>query len=210
MRKLLLSLPVVLLLTGCGGIYKGDPQWDPPVISKEGCPNLDGKYKNLGVADTVPRSREKIELFRHFLPNIPVYDETTPLTLTKLIAVDAKQLSLKEIEQGNLVFQQRGRLLEVIFLEDKTGTPRVKYTLDMNHPRVGCHDGALIFRRLQMHHGGPWGACGIAWAKDRAFRKLADGSLEVRFHSREWRCSMRGEPKQREKGVEIFPPASKS
>jgi len=203
MRKLLLGLPVVLLLTGCGVIYIVDQQWDPPVLSKEGCPNLDGRYKNLGV--TITESRAKPTLHMYFEPYYPPYGETMPMMLTAY----PRQSIWKDVEQADAQIQQRGRFLEITTLDAGTDMPRVKYTLDMNHPLVGCHDDALILRRWGKHHGGPWGGCGTAWATDRAFRKLANGSLEVHFHRREWKCSMRGEPKKREKDVEIFPSASK-
>jgi|GEM_PF-6350555 len=178
-------------LAGCHfGISKGDPQWDPPTLSKTRCPDIDGVYVDGGL------------LSHQFNPYDPAQGETIPIKWVFYSRLpdgkDAKQAHTRIRRQGN-VFS--------ITIMSPSGERYTEYHLDMTHPWVGCHDGKLIVRKFELSQGGP-GVCGTAYASDRAYQKRADGTLQLDYKSRQWNCTMNKEPK-RTNGTLLFTPAAK-
>jgi hypothetical protein len=85
--------------------------------------------------------------------------------------------------------------------------PHFKRVLDLNHPWVGCRDGALVMRKwFPGGRGAEW-TCFATTILEYEFRKLPDGTLEVRRDEKVWRCSMRGQPDRKSQKMYLFPPA---
>ena len=194
MRKLkfaaaAVALVVIGFLPGCGaGIRKGNPQWDPPVLDKTGCPVIDGLYYNYHI------------LFGHFEVYRPAEGETIPVIKTYSMG-DFAPLPSEETRkfhrEGVTRFEQKGQILEVTLLSPAREN-YLRIEVDMNHPWVGCHDGKLVIRHFTLIQGGP-GTCGSAYTSDRSYHKRSDGALQVDIKSRRWNCSMNKEPRRTER-----------
>lgn len=186
--KLLTPILMIMGITGCTVIYKGDPQWDPAILSKEGCPNIDGKY------------RDRDLLSRQFIQDVaPPEGETIPMT-TQGYRLPPNQ---EAANQAQTLIRQQGRQIEITRMSP-AGERYSQTLLNMDHPWIGCYKGALILRKWTLLQGADF-ECGSSSASDREIRRLPDGTLEVKYRSREWRCSMSKEP-IRKSGVLLFPP----
>jgi len=177
-------------LASCGIMFKGDPQWDPPTLSKMGCPDIDGVYVDNNL------------LSRQFNPYRPAEGETIPM---KTVSYD-RLPSDAEAKQAHTQIRRQGNLLHII-RTSPAGERYIELQLDMNHPWVGCHNGQFIIREFSLS-GGSEGSCGTAYARDAAFQKRADGILQLDYKRRQWNCSMSKEPK-RTNGTLLFSPVAK-
>ena len=83
---------------------------------------------------------------------------------------------------------QKGKELELTLM-DKAGEPYKRVFVDLDNAAIGCRDGALVIRESDFTWGVD-GRIGAAWATERQFRKLADGSLAVRIDRRKWYVSI--------------------
>lgn len=80
--------------------------------------------------------------------------------------------------------KQQGSLLEITLMDAK-GLAYKKSTLNLDHPQIGCVDGALVIRTMHIG-GGNEGSLGSANAREMVYRKLPDGRLQIIHKSREW------------------------
>jgi hypothetical protein len=140
-------LVLCLALTGCFRYYNtGDPQWDPPVLSKEGCPNIDGVYKDTGYSALGQGDGRTLTSF--FWPHKSVpKGETLPVSEVRLLPYreDPERRELKEIEDKLLTTQwgypltkpelrplkaalekRRDELLEKLFSEWRKREPQIR------------------------------------------------------------------------------------
>ena len=224
-RLILLVLSVASAsLMGCwtGRIEMGDPQWNPPVISKEGCPNLDGKYKapdNLLMRLLTQHDQLSIDK-NQLLVRQPIYRRIPEIVRDKdyfarlgVVGENAvRSARARDSAEQEQAFhdravtwvRQQGRELEVT-LTDGAGIEYSKRVLNLDHPQVGCHNGALVIRSQTRHFGAEF-TKGEASAGEKEYRKSSAGGLEVIGRSRYWTSTMASEPRRKESTL-LFPPA---
>jgi hypothetical protein len=196
--RLLLVTTTTVVLIACGAsIKKGDPRWDPPTLSKTGCPDIDGTYY-------VRDQKSENDLLWSFIPYHAPDNETNPTRMVSHFQRTQKMAPRKkgsEHSPGTKTSKKPAAQIkkaEDNFLELRTigsdGKPRSEYLLDLKHPWVGCHNGALVVRRWVLIQA-PKGPCGFSRADETEFRKLPDGSLQLNQHTRWWECDMDREPR---------------
>lgn len=217
-----LNCVIALLATlssavGCaGGIATGDPQWLPSTLSKEGCPDIDGKYFGNDL------------LIRQFLANVPegvepIWSKKTyrKLPLTTLSEKDyaARGLTGEQAKRTERVkdwaaqdreFYSRAitdivkteEVIEVL-VTDASGLELEKAFIKVDHPYLGCKDGVLIVRDFSISQAGE-GASGSARAGEVEIQKLNNADLQVVRRSRYWIGTMKSEPRRSET-ILIFP-----
>lgn len=192
-------------LSGCiGSITVGDPKWEPPVLSKTGCKNLDGVY--LGDS-----------LYFAFLsygrknPNTDEWDVSRPIS---------NVISLKEIPGSEYkVWERSGRkvtyltrdndkakefdikkrtLVQIkeqggVYYADSEGSHYAKQILNMENQDAGCRDGMLVLRFLYFGGGAEFTPRN-ATAIETQFEKLPNGDIQTRSCMRRWTGTMNSEP----------------
>jgi hypothetical protein len=202
----------VIALSACGiMILKGDPRWDPPTLAKTGCPDIDGKYMN--------ERASPYPFLEDFFPYRPTSGETSPIrriypphTTQIGFAPPMKGVDFRrgmKIPRKKIVvqFKKAGKFIKVQGHDlDLEGKLFGEYVLDLEHPWVGCRDGALIIRRWVTVGPGPGFSCGLSRTDETEYRKLPDGSLQLKRHVKLWSCSMSREP-ERSSTTSNFPAA---
>jgi hypothetical protein len=207
--RLLLMATAAVTLSACGiMILKGDPHWDPPTLAKAGCPDIEGKYMD--------EEMSPYPLLKDFFPYRPTSGETSPIrrihpphTTQIGFAPPTKGVGfsrgMKMPRKKTVVqFKKAGQFIEVRAM-NPDGKLRSEYVLDLEHPWVGCRDGALVIRRWVTYPIGA-GPCGGSRADETEYRKLPDGSLQLKRHVKLWSCSMYSESK-RSSTTSTFPAA---
>jgi hypothetical protein len=198
-----------------------DSPWSPSVLSKEGCPNLDGRYRGEVLALEFLSFSRKDYAHNRLDPNGPLTTVVHRLEpyLTSRKHPDSRggyvADSVKEkIFESHAItmIQQRGRNIDVVSMDD-AGVEYSTMTLKVDHPQieypyVGCYNGALISRNVSV--SGSEGARGYVETFEKEFRKLSDGTLQVTRRTKSWVRSgltgkATGEPRE-SRTVELFPP----
>lgn len=221
-----LLMIVVVFLAGCRTFDPHkviDSPWNPPVLSKEECPNLDGKYQGEELAQVFSdRFLRRDHAHNRVDPDSPltlvVHQEKPYLVYHNLpyggVGVSADSAKEKVFKSHAItVIQQRGRSMDVVLMDD-AGVKYSTMTLKLDHPQteypyVGCYDGALVSRNISV--SGSEGARGYVETFETEFRKLNDGTLQVTRRLKDWVRSgltgkATGEPRE-SSTVELFPPA---
>ena len=207
-----LLMTVVVFLVGCSlPIPQSsiDSAWNPPVLSKEGCPNIDGKYQDKGSLERLFEFRRPIMPYQS---RDPRELERLPVTYTFSRNITPSGLSIKESSarirafnaQAVTSIQKRERTIAVVLM-DGVGAEYTKATLKLDHPQVGCYNGALVIR-MQYRTSGGEGKPGFEIAGEFEYRKLNDGSLQVIVRRREWSRQIAEYPRETETTL-LFPPA---
>lgn len=181
--------------------------WTPVTLDKNGCQSLDGNYMETGWFGNNKQSEET--LFRQFdfrlhkdnkNPNEAEIQEIYQTYLeipydrieTRMSYDRETKTFSKKYRRDESVFyknavtsiKRQGESLEVILM-DPTGTHYRKSALNLNHPQIGCVDGALIIRTMNAF-GGNEGSYGSVTAREKIYRKLANGHLQISVRDREW------------------------
>ena len=220
-----LLIVIVVSLVGCRTFDPHrviDSPWNPSVLSKEGCPDLDGKYRGEALD-------KLFQLFARWDYAQNRWDTTAPLTVVEHrekpyityhnlpyggVGVMADSIKKKIFESHAItMIQQHGRNMDVVLMDD-AGVEYSTMTLKLDHPQieypcVGCCNGALVYRNISV--SGSEGARGYVETFETEFRKLSDGSLQVTRRTKSWVRSgltgkATGEPRE-SSTVELFPPA---
>lgn len=206
-----LLMAVVVFLGGCSRpILQStiDFAWNPPVLSKEGCPDIDGRYQDKGLLK---------QSFEFRLPSMIDGRDSEglnglPVTYTSFRKITPGGLSTKDFFAWMRTFDaqavtsiRKGEETIDVVLMDGVGIEYSKATLKLDHPKVGCYNGALVIRKQYRTSGGE-GNPGWVTAGEYEFRKLNDGSLQVIKRIREWSRSLAEYPRETETTL-LFPPA---
>jgi hypothetical protein len=210
-------LAILSSATGCAGsIATGDPQWVPPILSKEGCPDIDGKYlgNNLLIRQFLADTPAGVEPLwsKKTYREIPLTtldekdyaalgidgDQARRTAMAKDWAAQRRQFYSHAITE----IVKNGRVIEVLVM-DASGLEFEKGFITLDHPYVGCNSGALVIRNFQIAQGGE-GTSGTAYAGESEIRKLGNGDLQVIGRSREWSKTMNSDPR-RSGATLIFP-----
>jgi hypothetical protein len=153
--------------------------WDPPVLSKQGCPNLAGRYHDNPVIPDISRAPSwygySDSVFSPLFFRFPgmKYERSTqnhPPGWSKLEAIT----SIAN-ENGFLV-------VDVLKGNEKTHNTVI---LDLSAENVGCLNGALV-RRSSTSIGSEGFPNGGLIATEAKFRKLQNGDIEYTRIERSW------------------------
>ena len=87
-------------------------------------------------------------------------------------------------ENSHIDIEQLANTLS-ISLKDSTNVLYRRYGISLAPPDVGCNNDYLVFRWANTV-GSAEGALGSAFATEKKFRKLPNGSLEIHITTREW------------------------
>jgi hypothetical protein len=211
-----LLMPVALLCVGCSRpIFQStiDSAWNPPVLSKEGCSNIDGRYQDRNLLfrqfdfRLLSSNSTSIQGGYEVYQKIPFVPIKQPIKYVSGKATNETRIYEDESEfYKNAItsIKQQDQYIEATLIDEK-GTKYRKSILVLDHPQVGCYNGALVIRRQYRTSGGE-GNPGIITAGEHEFRKLDDGSLQVIKRTREWSRSLAEYPRKTET-IQIFPPA---
>jgi hypothetical protein len=166
MKHIVLMLLILLTISGCSfGIILKEPDWDPPVLSDQGCPNLEGKYLGLGIFNEFNR-------FRSINPKEDFVESIFFKRVTTTHFYPGYFKTLISVENG----------FPAIYKTGDNGKKYAKLILNLNDSRVGCHDGSLVIRVIS----GNKFANPIAMASETKFRKLPNGDVEVIRNTLGW------------------------
>ena len=169
MKTFCMTILAGVFCSGCGTVFYPNPNtyWQPPVLSKEGCPDLSGRY-------WVESTRASLLLSGN--DGYPYHKNKT----------QQKQMSeeyapLPEAEWVNL----RDNVRWIYSIENQTNTivvsgrnwyGNLRYTIDLTHPMNGCRDGAFV-SRYAVAYGGGETSVQIRFIEVES-KKLPDGSLQ--------------------------------
>lgn len=182
--------------------------WFPSKLEKESCQSIDGEYKEIGWIGNNKESQES--LFRKFdfrlhrddknkrgvgmqadyeiykkIPYVPIelgmtYDSETK-AFTKKFSHDESAFYKRAVTS----IKRKENQLEVVLMDEK-GSEYEKSVLALDHPQIGCIDGAFAIRTMSIGSGGIEGAYGLAYTTEIKSQKLPDGSLQIAIQTREW------------------------
>jgi hypothetical protein len=82
-------------------------------------------------------------------------------------------------------FEQRGKTLTVTLM-DAEWTSYMRMTYGLDHPMIGCHDGALYIRTTAIIGGTEGSMGGEALSTEQRIRRLPNGDLEIESKLRIW------------------------
>lgn len=184
-----LSALFALLSAGLGGcasaISNSDLQWEPTVLSRQGCPDLSGEYQDKGSLSRV--------LFAGLGGDKPLHEPS--LVERKVLRTPAVSGSTSsEMYSAVRAFNDGSRLsidhkadsLKAMLM-DSRGEVYEQITVKLDTPMTGCREDALVLRWKSVKRRAEWGGGDVTWG-EREFRKLGDGSLTVTH--REWQRAL--------------------
>jgi hypothetical protein len=170
--------------------------WDPPSLSHQNCPDISGKYKARNYGSEVYNYNDLIGLFPQSNDQLGFIHVTlqnpNQVPPGRFIPRPAPRFPRAGIVDQSefynsayvLVKQDEQNLSASLIGGD--GKVYIIQTIDFNSPMIGCADGDTIIRTLTPPSGGEEGY-GSAFAWERRYRKLDDGSLQFTSYMREWR-----------------------
>lgn len=228
--KISLRFLLIIVVGSLVGCRTFDPHkvidfpWNPSVLSKEGCPELDGKYKGESLAGEFLSFARRDRAHNRLDPSGPlttvVHREKPYITYRNPPYGGAEVWSISDPVKEKIfkshaitMIQQRGRNIDVVSMDD-AGVKYSTMTLKLDRPQleypyVGCNNGALVSRNISV--SGSEGARGYVETFETEFRKLSDGTLQVTRRTKSWVRSgltgkATGEPRE-SSTVELFSPA---
>lgn len=167
--------------------------WSPAKLDNEGCLNIDGEYKDehllfrqfdfRGRSSTSNSIQEGYETYLE-IPFVPIKQQVKYVSGKSTNKTRIFEDESEFYKSAVTSIKHHGQFLEITLLDEK-GTKYQKSILKLNHPQIGCYDGALVIRDMNAI-GGAEGSLGTAYASERMFRRMPDGSLQVVIHEREW------------------------
>jgi hypothetical protein len=186
----LLLLPLLLALTqmGCvSAIPSGTLEWEPPVLSPHGCPDLTGTYQDKGTLSQVFYAGLGMDKLSGEEPIARRTIVKTPFTHGS----PAGEMTAAERafnRRAILTIRQQNDVLDATLM-DSTGEVYERIVVRLDTPLTGCHRGALILRWKSIGRRAEWGGGDVVWG-EREIRKLEDGSLIVTSRRRQRSLSM--------------------
>ena len=192
--KRLIIMICIMLLAACipltGRLGEGElmkiltsfdgPPLTPVSDSNPSCPNISGKYSDtkMFLLEQFPMvdNRNGIVVKENILNGRLIH----PGQGMPFYYHDTKQF----YQQAVLDVVQKDKTLTIALMDNKH-LPYKRVTIDLNHPMIGCLDGALVVRESSYGGGGD-GRMSFASAKERQLRKLPNGDLEAKNRWRDW------------------------
>lgn len=181
--------------------------WNPQILRKENCPNIDGKYSNLGFIKSKNVSVGYVEtptylkdlIFLSPADGFNIKYESHQKIPGRTVVVNYKDINGKplgkSVKEDNSDFYKQAIISinlnqDILSLKllDTVNTTYMTGILDVIHPYIGCHGGKFIVRELHAT-GGIEGGIGAASAEELILQRLSNGSLEVSRNSRTWQYS---------------------
>jgi hypothetical protein len=178
---LLLLAAVASLLPGCAiPVTDEEIDWRFPVLSKQGCPDLTGTYADESEPllykcrwCNQPRLRTHW-LFLSITGGLRRPLEGVTISTTKMASQQSSDPSRGDRIS---VIRQTNSFLEIERIDDE-GIAHIKGIVHLSHPRMGCHDGALIIRNVANLIGSEGGSGSVQYS-ETTIRKMPDGRIRV-------------------------------
>lgn len=178
----------LLFSAGCSPLPVRDSEidWHFPVLSKQGCPDLSGRYLDDGIRReemmrctsaslTCSRAAGLFPLLIGKLEDLPEYRFEKQTPLPKPTQKDSGTVYVTIVRHTPSDIALR--------LQDLHGIKYSSLSAPLHHDRVGCHSGAMILRNIS-NLGGSEGGSGMVQYSETEIRKATDGSLLLT----EWRA----------------------
>ena len=168
--------------------------WNPVNLENKNCPDISGKYKgneNLIAQFDFINSRldKKSTTYESHkeIPFVSIIKIKNTLPGQKILPDNNTYLysdSSEFYENSHIDIEQLANTL-TISLKDSKNVLYRRYGISLAPPDVGCNNDYLVFRWANTV-GSAEGALGSAFATEKKFRKLPNGSLEIHITTREW------------------------
>jgi hypothetical protein len=168
--------------------------WNPVYFVTTYCPDISGKYKgneNLIAQFDFRNSpfNKKSNTYESLneIPFVSIIKIKNALPGQKISPENNTYLysdSSEFYENSHINIEQLKNTL-TISLKDSKNVLYRRYGITLTAPDMGCSKDYLIIRSSNTV-GSAEGALGSAFATEKKFRKLPDGSLEIHITTREW------------------------
>ena len=204
MKKTLFFLTVwVPLLVGCADVIRaGNPLWRVPIVSKEHCGSIDGRYWDRGsLASELKDSSTRVHV-----PKFSISEGFFPKPYIGLPSAEfyAAQRRFNETALVDIKKTYKGW---VISLYGGDGKEYERTTIFPIHENVGCDSsGRLVLRKFSVFSGSE-GTGGSASAAEIVISRSNDGGLELLRWDRIWNKSMEVPPTRESSQIMRFPVA---
>ncbi|MCL2459352.1 MAG: hypothetical protein FWF31_11040 [Desulfobulbus sp.] len=153
--------------------------WEPATLSLQNCPNISGKYRGA--------STKGVRLMQMFPQGTDIF-----MAIHVKIDSDDVKTSFKERadfrDNANAYIDQSNEELVVTQKDDAKGLYR-RLTISLNSSMIGCDNGDIVIRQVFRSGGGEGISGGAMLATEKRYRKLADNSMQVIIHERNWRTN---------------------
>jgi hypothetical protein len=168
--------------------------WNPVHLENTNCPDISGKYKGnenlitqfdfrnsrLDKKSNTYESHNEIPFISSIkIKNVLPGQKISPDNNTYLYS-DSSEF----YKNSHINIEQPDNSL-TISLKDSKNVLYRRYGISLAPPDVGCNKDYLVFRWANTV-GSAEGALGSAFATEKKFRKLPNGSLEIHITTREW------------------------
>ncbi|MCL2459309.1 MAG: hypothetical protein FWF31_10815 [Desulfobulbus sp.] len=201
----LLKGVAAIALSGCiGSITMGDPKWNPPALSKKGCPDLDGDYLGDSLYFAFLDFGTKNQKTGEWVANDPI---SNVISIKKRPDIEYKpwgksgKLMPFTIDGNAKEFEPKKRTLVQIkeqgsiYYADSEGNKYAKQIFNMESQDAGCRNGMLVLRSLSSIWGSEF-TKGSATASETEFEKLPNGYIQTTRCERRWVSTMSSEPRK--------------
>jgi len=168
--------------------------WNPVNLENKNCPDISGKYKgneNLIAQFDFRNSRldKKSTTYESHkeIPFVSIIKIKNTLPGQKILPDNNTYLysdSSEFYENSHIDIEQLANTLTISIKDSKNVLYR-RYGISLAPPDIGCNNDYLVFRWANTV-GSAEGALGSAFATEKKFRKLPNGSLEIHITTREW------------------------
>jgi hypothetical protein len=177
---------VRLNYTACAiPVYDKEIDWRYSTLSKQGCPDLSGRYLNRGeprqefmICQLDFMCKDQGRLFLLMIGKLEGLPEYRFKDLNPL------QKASTEKSAPTYITTVRHTLSEIeLGLKDAQGKEYASLSTPLLHERIGCHNDALIVRSVRNLSGSEGGSGSVQYSETE-IRKTSDGGLLLT----EWRA----------------------
>jgi hypothetical protein len=180
-----LLAPLCAFITACSiPIYDSEIDWRYSSLSKQGCPDLSGRYLNRGEPHQEFMNcqlefmcKDQGRLFLLMigkLEGLPEYRFEKHAPLPKSTSKDSEIVYVTTVKHSLSSIELR--------LQDIQGIEYSSLSSPLQHERIGCYGGAMIVRTVNFS-GSEGGSGGVHYSETE-IRKTSDGGLLLT----EWRA----------------------
>jgi hypothetical protein len=168
--------------------------WSPINLENKSCPNISGRYQGKEILlaqfdfrnSWLDNGSNSYEIYKE-VPFISVLKTKKTMPGQKISPDSTTYIysDSTEFYANSSTFVQQVEDVLIVSLMDAEDTLYKRYKVFLAPSYMGCNEGVLVIRQVNAI-GGAEGALGSAYAMEKQFRKLLDGSLELRIQTREW------------------------
>lgn len=182
---------IVFTLCGCTDLHSEmrSITWDPLPLSLSNCPDISGTYKDQNSSVLIAYG-QKPSLYSLF-PRASFPHEKRQEIKGQLNPW-AKNIFQRKYQPSDLFYSKaltklsKKKPTELQFgLMDERAILYREKTLSLEQPGVGCYEGTLIIRTIEIATGAE-SSGGSAYARETKFKKLENGDLSVELNKRRW------------------------